>query len=42
MTRPWDDTFFGKPDSVDNAVHRVDAAFEFFQKLGVDYYALCC
>jgi len=39
IIRPWDDTFFGKPDSEENALRRVDAAFEFFQKLGVDYYA---
>jgi len=39
IIRPWDDTFFGKADSVDNAVNRVDAAFEFFTKLGVEYYA---
>ncbi|HCS53100.1 xylose isomerase [Rubinisphaera sp.] len=34
MVRPWDDG----SDSVDNALKRVDVAFEFFQKLGVDYY----
>ena len=33
------DTQNGKPDSLDNALRRVDAAFEFFKKLGVDYYA---
>ena len=39
MVRPWDDTFHGKADSLDNALRRVDAAFEFFQKIGVEYYA---
>jgi len=39
IIRPWDDTFFGKADSEENAIRRVDAAFEFFQKLGVEYYA---
>jgi len=39
VLRPWDDTFFGKQDSLDNALRRADAAFEFFQKLGVEYYA---
>ncbi len=34
MVRPWDDG----SESVDNALKRVDVAFEFFQKLGVDYY----
>ncbi|HBN77104.1 MAG TPA: xylose isomerase [Planctomycetaceae bacterium] len=34
MVRPWDDG----SDSIDNALKRVDVAFEFFQKLGVDYY----
>lgn len=34
MQRPWDDG----SESVDNALKRVDVAFEFFQKLGVDYY----
>jgi len=39
VVRPWDDTFFGKADSVENAIRRADAAFEFFQKMGVGYYA---
>mmetsp|Transcript_26018 Transcript_26018/g.31574 ORF Transcript_26018/g.31574 Transcript_26018/m.31574 type:complete len:488 (+) Transcript_26018:119-1582(+) len=33
-TWPWDDG----SESVENAVHRVDAAFEFFTKLGNPYY----
>jgi xylose isomerase len=33
--RPWDDG----SDSVDNALRRVDVAFEFFQKLGAPFYA---
>ncbi|MBL4885848.1 MAG: xylose isomerase [Planctomycetaceae bacterium] len=32
--RPWDDG----TDSVENALKRVDVAFEFMQKLGVDFY----
>lgn len=32
--KPWDDG----TDSVANAVKRVDAAFEFMQKLGIDFY----
>lgn len=39
MVRPWEDTQNGKPDSLENALRRVDAAFEFFTKLGVEYYA---
>lgn len=39
VVRPWDDTFHGKADSLDNALRRVDAAFEFFTKMGVEYYA---
>ena len=35
MIRPWDDG----SDSVENAVRRVKAAFEFFGKLNVPYYA---
>merc|ERR1719272_538963 len=35
LQHPWDDG----TDSVDNAKVRVDAAFEFIQKLGVPYYA---
>jgi xylose isomerase len=35
MLRPWDD---GSP-TLDNARKRVEVAFEFFQKLGVPYYA---
>lgn len=35
MLRPWDD---GSP-SLENARRRVEVAFEFFQKLGVPYYA---
>jgi len=38
VLRPWDDTTYGKPDSVENACRRADAAFEFFRKMGVDYY----
>lgn len=34
MLRPWE----GPVDSVDNAMHRVDVAFEFMEKLGVEYY----
>jgi xylose isomerase len=33
--RPWEDG----TNSVDNAIRRADVAFEFFQKLGVDYYS---
>ena len=35
VDRPWDDG----SSSVDNALRRVKMAFEFFTKLGVDYYA---
>jgi xylose isomerase len=35
MLRPWDD---GSP-SLDNALRRVDVAFEFFEKLGNPFYA---
>jgi xylose isomerase len=35
MLRPWDDG----SQSVENAVRRVEAAFEFFEKLNVPYYA---
>jgi xylose isomerase len=35
MIRPWDDG----SDSVENAINRVRAAFEFFEKLGAPYYA---
>jgi xylose isomerase len=34
LNRPWDDG----TDSVDNALRRVDVAFEFITKLGVPYY----
>ncbi|MFN8856383.1 MAG: xylose isomerase, partial [Planctomycetaceae bacterium] len=34
MLRPWDDG----TESVENAVRRVDAAFEFISKLGAPYY----
>jgi xylose isomerase len=34
MQRPWDDG----SNSVDNAQHRVHAAFEFMEKLGVPFY----
>ena len=34
MLRPWDDG----TESLDNAVRRVDAAFEFISKLGAPYY----
>jgi xylose isomerase len=34
MQRPWE----GPVDTVENAVKRVDAAFEFMEKLGVEYY----
>lgn len=34
MNRPWDDG----SDSVDNALKRVDVAFEFISKLGAPYY----
>ena len=35
MLRPWDDG----SDSVENAINRVKVAFEFFERLGVPYYA---
>ncbi|MEQ8790198.1 MAG: xylose isomerase [Pirellulaceae bacterium] len=35
MVRPWDDG----SESVENAVNRVRAAFEFIEKLGAPYYA---
>lgn len=35
MVRPWDDG----SQSVENALRMVDVAFEFFEKLGVPYYA---
>ena len=35
MLRPWDDG----SDSVENATNRVRVAFEFFEKLGVPFYA---
>ncbi len=35
MLRPWDDG----TDSVDNAINRVRAAFEFLEKLGAPFYA---
>ncbi|TWU42391.1 xylose isomerase [Novipirellula artificiosorum] len=35
MQRPWDDG----SESVDNACKRASVAFEFFEKLGVPYYA---
>jgi len=35
MLRPWDDG----SQSVENALRMVDVAFEFFEKLGVPYYA---
>jgi xylose isomerase len=34
IDRPWDDG----TETLDNALRRVDAAFEFFTKLGVPYY----
>ena len=34
LNRPWDDG----SESLDNALKRVDVAFEFITKLGVDYY----
>jgi len=34
MNRPWEDG----TDSVDNALRRVDVAFEFMEKLGAPYY----
>ena len=34
MLRPWDDG----TESLENAVRRVDAAFEFISKLGAPYY----
>ncbi len=34
MLRPWE----GPEDNVENAVKRVDVAFEFMQKLGLHYY----
>ena len=34
LIRPWDDG----SDSIENALKRVDVAFEFIQKLGVKYY----
>ena len=35
MLRPWDDG----TESIENACHRVRVAFEFFEKLGVPFYA---
>lgn len=35
LRRPWDDG----TDSLENALRRVDVAFEFMQKLGVPFYA---
>jgi len=35
LIRPWDDG----TNSIENANRRVDVAFEFFTKLGVEYYA---
>ncbi len=35
MQRPWE----SDEDSLDNAIRRVDVAFEFFEKLGNPYYA---
>ena len=35
LFRPWEDG----TDSVDNAIRRARVAFEFFQKLGVDFYS---
>ena len=35
MLRPWDDG----SNSIENAQHRARVAFEFFEKLGVDFYA---
>ena len=34
MLRPWE----GPVDNVENAINRVRVAFEFFEKLGVQYY----
>ena len=34
LNRPWDDG----TESLDNALRRVDVAFEFMTKLGVPYY----
>lgn len=34
IKRSWDDG----SDSMENALRRVDAAFEFFQKLGAEFY----
>src|SRR5690606_31222549 len=34
MLRPWE----GPNDTVENAINRVRVAFEFFEKLGVQYY----
>lgn len=34
MNRPWDD----ESQTLDNALKKIDAAFEFFTKLGVEYY----
>eukprot|EP01119_Soliformovum_irregulare_P001129 TRINITY_DN10838_c0_g1_i1.p1 TRINITY_DN10838_c0_g1~~TRINITY_DN10838_c0_g1_i1.p1 ORF type:complete len:441 (-),score=130.01 TRINITY_DN10838_c0_g1_i1:31-1167(-) len=35
IKRPWDDG----TDSIENAKRRLDVAFEFFQKLGIEYYS---
>ena len=35
ITRPWDDG----TESVENAIRRCRAAFEFFTKLGIDHYS---
>jgi xylose isomerase len=34
MHRPWE----GPVDNVDNAINRVRVAFEFMEKLGVEFY----
>ena len=35
ISRPWDD----ESNSLENAYRRVRAAFEFFTKLGIEYYS---
>lgn len=34
IQRHWDD----ESQSIDNALRKIDAAFEFFTKLGIEYY----
>jgi xylose isomerase len=38
LDRPWHPTFAPGADPIDEARHKMDAAFEFFVKLGVPFY----